>query len=735
MFKIRKIHRDNAGMATARKQREVSISNRCSTSTYGLLFVGPMNTVRSVSPSPLRRMPRETSLQVPAMGRGQSRSRSASPSFQFMSNYIYKVIDWLSDSGLEELSDCYSIVLREYSTAPEGNSPAEGKLSSASSTQDAADEQVFLLYSGRDGEQARDAFVRTLTSLKLFLCGVRSPLHEEFLKDIFHHHLHGPVALEDFPELVAKWNQAGPGSRVVIDVNAQYEDGLTALHLACDGGQEEVVQQLLQLGADSSVVDSEGNTAYHLAVTSGKEKCLKALLDMDSQLRGSEHLVKLLSVQNNDDHTPLMLAASSNQVQAALQLLSADADVNVTSRETGDSALHIAARKGYLILTRLLSAFDASLDIRNKSNETPLEAAEASTESGALECCESLGALVEVIQSAEEVPVADYPVDGPVLLSLDGGGIRGLLELMLLHKLESILIDMDPTFKSLLDYFDLIIGSSTGSIVALGLVYQNLQPRNIYCKYFEVIAAMLKYRRPIPDEGYNQVIKKVFPETTVFTDVTTPKVAITTTLADRTPPEVHLMCNYGEARQGQKGPSERKVWEAVRAATAGPTYVEAFENKLIDGGIMANNPTLIGMTEIVQLCKAEGKPPKIGMVLSLSTGVIYSRTVESVNIKGRMSSVLQDLKSAASVVQVFMMRLIARDGPVVEQASAWCEMIGCPFFRLSPPIAEVDSFEGDTAKIVEMMFFGLIYIKRIEERIKSIAQLLIKHRNQKLSNE
>ena len=732
MFKIRKLHSNNPGFTSARKQREVSFSSRSLLRTYALLLLAPKNTVRAASPSPLRRMSRQHVLQVPAKDRGQTRPRSASPSCQSVSNCIInKVVEWFGDAGVEDLSECYSIVLREYTTSAKGSSPAAEETNSASGPQESAEEEIYLIYRGKDGERAMDAFVTTLSSLTLFLCGVCPPLHEEFLQDLFHHSLYGPVSLEDFPQMVTKWNKAGPGSQVVIDVDAQYEDGLTALHLACDCGQVGVVQELLQLGADSSVVDREGNTAYHLAVTSGNEKCLKVLLDLESELRG-QYLVKLLSVQNHDGCTPLMLAANSNQVQVVLQLLSADADVNATNCETGDSALHIAARKGYHVLARLLSVFDASLDIRNKSNETPLDAAETSTEPGAVECSESLGALIEGTRSTEEVLVADYSLDGPVLLSLDGGGVRGLLELMLLHKLESLLMEMDPSFKSLLEYFDWIIGSSTGSFVALGMVYQNLRPRNIYPKYFEVIAAVLKYGRPIPDKGYNQVIKTIFPDTTVFTDVTTPKVAIATTLADRSPPELHIMCNYGEARQGQKGPSERKVWEAARAATAGPTYVEAFENKLIDGGIMANNPTLVGMTEIVQHFRAEGKPPKIGMVLSLSTGVIYGRTVDSINIKGCLSSLLQDLKSALGVMQVFTTRLIARDGPVVDQASAWCEMIGCPFFRLSAPIAEVDSFEGDIAIIVEMMFFGLIYIKHNEEKMRRIAQLLIKHRNQKV---
>ena len=57
------------------------------------------------------------------------------------------------------------------------------------------------------------------------------------------------------------------------------------------------------------------------------------------------------------------------------------------------------------------------------------------------------------------------------ILTLDGGGIRGVLTLGYLKSLEDILrkkMGGDPDFR-LCDYFDLIAGTSTGSIIASGL--------------------------------------------------------------------------------------------------------------------------------------------------------------------------------------------------------------------------------------------------------------------------
>src|SRR5882724_10069786 len=58
------------------------------------------------------------------------------------------------------------------------------------------------------------------------------------------------------------------------------------------------------------------------------------------------------------------------------------------------------------------------------------------------------------------------------LLALDGGGIRGLITLQVLTRVESILrttkAEGDPAFR-LADYFDYIGGTSTGAIIAAAL--------------------------------------------------------------------------------------------------------------------------------------------------------------------------------------------------------------------------------------------------------------------------
>ena len=57
------------------------------------------------------------------------------------------------------------------------------------------------------------------------------------------------------------------------------------------------------------------------------------------------------------------------------------------------------------------------------------------------------------------------------LLAIDGGGIRGVLALEVLQKIEDLLKAKSGTADfRLADYFDYIAGTSTGGIIAAGLV-------------------------------------------------------------------------------------------------------------------------------------------------------------------------------------------------------------------------------------------------------------------------
>lgn len=55
------------------------------------------------------------------------------------------------------------------------------------------------------------------------------------------------------------------------------------------------------------------------------------------------------------------------------------------------------------------------------------------------------------------------------ILSIDGGGIRGIIPAKVLYHLEEEAIKKDGADARLCDYFDLVCGTSTGGIIAIGI--------------------------------------------------------------------------------------------------------------------------------------------------------------------------------------------------------------------------------------------------------------------------
>lgn len=66
---------------------------------------------------------------------------------------------------------------------------------------------------------------------------------------------------------------------------------------------------------------------------------------------------------------------------------------------------------------------------------------------------------------------------GSRLLFLDGGGIKGLVQIEILARIEQL------TGRRIVDLFDWIIGCSTGGIVALALVYGMFSLSKFFCYY------------------------------------------------------------------------------------------------------------------------------------------------------------------------------------------------------------------------------------------------------------
>ncbi|CAH8678264.1 unnamed protein product [Schistosoma haematobium] len=131
--------------------------------------------------------------------------------------------------------------------------------------------------------------------------------------------------------------------------------------------------------------------------------------------------------------------------------------------------------------------------------------------------------------------------NGLRVLSLDGGGMRGLVIVQLLRALEI------ASGKKITELFDWIIGTSTGAAISLFLV----SGKCLHCcrtLLFRFKNLVFCGKRPYPPEPLEMLMRDEFGDNTVMTDLKTVRVAVTTLVSDRCPPILHMFRNYKSPR-------------------------------------------------------------------------------------------------------------------------------------------------------------------------------------------
>ena len=119
--------------------------------------------------------------------------------------------------------------------------------------------------------------------------------------------------------------------------------GLTALHRAAAEGQTEIVEQLLDAGAEIERRDDAGQTPLHHAVRSERAQTVALLL-----ARGAE-----VDAEDGNGYTPMHRSASEGSATIAEILLKNGANVNA-SLDDGRTPLALASEKGHQEVIEIL---------------------------------------------------------------------------------------------------------------------------------------------------------------------------------------------------------------------------------------------------------------------------------------------------------------------------------------------------------------------------------------------
>lgn len=239
------------------------------------------------------------------------------------------------------------------------------------------------------------------------------------------------------------------------------------------------------------------------------------------------------------------------------------------------------------------------------------------------------------------------------ILALDGGGIRGIVELELLKAIESR-INVRSTSGSSIPiqwFFDLIVGTSAGGIIALGLTVKRwsvghcitefvrlcdkaFSPRELNGGKLEKLVTLnhgSKWRTTPLYEALQQAFghRPIFGGQISDSRKYATKVAVVSTSQSDCRPL--LITNYNREEASDPGHSLElsdspstilKTWEAAAATSAAPSLFKPFEchgKTYLDGALNHNNPVYIAWREKKQIWPdVLSKHPDI--LVSLGTG-------------------------------------------------------------------------------------------------------------------
>src|SRR5947208_315579 len=257
------------------------------------------------------------------------------------------------------------------------------------------------------------------------------------------------------------------------------------------------------------------------------------------------------------------------------------------------------------------------------------------------------------------------------ILSLDGGGVRGVISVAFLERIEAILIAHAGQEVRLGDWFDLVGGTSTGAIIATALAlgkttadlkdtYYRLAPRAFRRSRFRIPVLQPKFNVA----GLRREIDAIVGEQTLDSTELRTGLGIVAKRVDTA--SLWVVANNPRApywdtpREGNFiGNRQYKLINLLRASTAAPTYfepesipiLENVQGLFIDGGVSPhNNPALalfmMAQLRSYRLCWETGRDKFT--IVSIGTGG-YRQRLDRAAL-GRMQNITVALHALRTVM-------------------------------------------------------------------------------------
>ncbi|CAM9166716.1 unnamed protein product [Chrysoparadoxa australica] len=308
---------------------------------------------------------------------------------------------------------------------------------------------------------------------------------------------------------------------------------------------------------------------------------------------------------------------------------------------------------------------------------------------------------------------------GVRVLCLDGGGTRGVLSIAMLKELKK------ATGQEPRDMFDVIMGTSTGGIIAalIGLEGNSVDTcAQMYDDLVQIIfqkkagaGVKLAMKQGFYDEEkWMEILASILGDQTMidFADhPTRPKVVFPSTIISVNPSKLWMWRTYNyppglESRY--LGSFRNRVRDCIRATTAAPTFFSpVLLNDMVysDGALMANNPGALAFHEAGRLFP--GIP--VECVVSVGTGYIGEVACEG-NDKVGWDGILNHLVASATETEATHDVLTDLVAPH-------------KYFRFNPLMENMPIDEVRVEKLEGLKALGARYFEEpeIRERLRRLA--------------
>ncbi|HNW89199.1 MAG TPA: patatin-like phospholipase family protein [Bacteroidales bacterium] len=339
------------------------------------------------------------------------------------------------------------------------------------------------------------------------------------------------------------------------------------------------------------------------------------------------------------------------------------------------------------------------------------------------------------------------------ILSIDGGGIKGILPGTILEYIESKICEKAGADKRLSDYFDLIAGTSTGGI--LSCIYlapgENGRPKftarqavDLYVDKGHEIFDLGVWQKlqsgfgilneKYPSENLEKNLKEYFGDLKL-SQLLKPCLITSYEITKR----AAFFFTSMDAKKSEV--DNFYVRDICRATSAAPTYFETAKINslfgapfyLVDGGVFANNPALCAYaeahkTEFGKILQDSGKPDKPTakemMIVSIGTGATgksysYKEAIDWGAI-GWLMPIIDILMSGNSETVSYQLK---------QMFDTLSERDKKDYFRLEPSIEGAKSAmdNATTGNIQELVAAGRRFVTDHDEILNRIVERLIEN--------